>query len=183
MVEIKKYMPADVVNQDDLHAWRASIKKSEDKNCPEEVRQFIGALATKLPDFGQIGKFKSLIAGYDLLLSGMKEYKGESINPWDIYPIEVPHMVAVDHSTAMHRIYQRRGKQGLIDFCKAKVKGTELEQVLEILNVHVFHEERTEFKRVMEEIEQSKKMDSIPHPGPLQPPTPKGEKNQLTINH
>jgi hypothetical protein len=161
MIDVKKYLPSDVVDQDELAAWRASIKKVQAEHCPEEVKQFIKALAEKLPDFGQIGKFTTLITGYELQLSGMKYFNGEPINAWEVYQLPVPRMVAVDHETAMHRIYHRQGKQGLINYCKARVKGTELERLLTILNVHVFKQERDEFKKVMEEIAQSKQLDPV----------------------
>jgi len=157
---MEKYMPPEVVDQDALRAWRDSIKKHEADHCPEEVKSFITALAKKLPDFGQIGKFTTVISGYELLLSGMKHFNGEKIYPWEVYRLPVPHMVAVDHETAMHRIFHRRGKQGLIDYCKARVKGTELERLMDILYVHVFKQEHEEFKKVLAEINQAKQLDT-----------------------
>jgi len=161
MLEVKKYLPANVINQEELAAWRASIKKVQAEHCPEEVKQFIKALAEKLPDFGQIGKFTTLISGYELQLSGMKYFNGERINAWEVYQLPVPRMVAVDHETAMHRIFHRQGKQGLINYCRARVKGTELEKLLAILDVHVFKQERAEFKKVLAEINQSKQLDPV----------------------
>jgi hypothetical protein len=160
MVEVKKFMPPDVVDRDELLAWRAGIKKEVAENCPDEVRQFIEALAAKLPDFGQIGKFHSSMSGKDLLLSGMKEFNGERIDPWTLYHLPVPRMVAMDHEKNMHRIFRRQGKQGLINYCKANVKGTELQKVLDVLNVHVFKQERAEFLKVMSEINHSKQLDA-----------------------
>ncbi len=154
-------MPDDVVDQDELRAWRNGLKKSEAKDCPNEVRQFIAAVSEKLPDFGQIRKDKTMISGYELQLAGMKEFHGERINAWEVYELPVPYMMAVDHHTAMHRIFHRKGKQGLIDYCKARVKGTELEKLLAILDVHVFKQERAEFRKVMEEINQSKQLDPV----------------------
>jgi len=153
-------MPPEVVDQVALRLWREGIKKREAEDCPEEVKSFITALADKLPDFGQIGKFTTVITGYELLLSGMKNFNGEKIYPWEVYRLPVPHMVAVDNETAMHRIYNRRGKQGLIDFCKARVKGTELERLLDILHVQVFKQEHEEFKKVLAEINQAKQLDA-----------------------
>lgn len=156
---MNKYMLPEVVDQDELRAWRKGLKKSEAKDCPNEVRQFIAAVAEKLPDFGQIRKDKTMITGYELQLAGMKEFQGEQINAWEVYELPVPYMIAVDHHTAMHRIFHRKGKQGLIDYCTARVKGTELEKLLNILNVHVFKEERAEFKKVMEDITRSKRLE------------------------
>lgn len=129
-------------------------------DCPVEVSDFIEAIAAKLPDFGQIGKERVRITGYELLLSGVKEFKSEPVDTYAVYDLPIPRMVACDHVSAMHRIYNRKGKQGLIDFCRNKVNGTELARVLEILDVHVFKQERPEFKKVMTEINAQKKLDS-----------------------
>jgi hypothetical protein len=160
MIEVKKFVMPDVVPQDELKEWRRRIKKVEAEHCPGEVRDFITAVANKLPDFGQIGQFNTHITGYELQLSGMKEFNGEAINPWEIYTMPVPRMVAVDHETAMHRIFCRHGKQGLINYCRARVKGSELEKLMEILNVHVFHQSRPEFLKVMSEINKAQKIDT-----------------------
>lgn len=157
MIDIKPYLPPEVIPQKDLEDWRRSLRRTEDKFCPDEVRQFITAVAAKLPDFGQIGKERDTITGYELQLSGVKEMRGETINAWELYELPVPRMVAVDHHAAMHRIYNRKGKQGLIDYCRARIKGTELERILTILNVHVFNQERPEFMKVLHDINASPK--------------------------
>lgn len=160
MIHNHRYHLQEIIPQSELQAWRASLAKSRAANCPDEVSQFIDALAPKLPDFGRIGTYTTIMPGYDLLLSGIKEVNGEKVNVWGAYPIEVPRMVAQDHHTAMHRIFNRRGKQGLIDYCRARVKGTELERLLYILDVNVFHQERTAFKRTLEEINAAQKEES-----------------------
>ena len=159
MIEVKTFVLPEVIPQSELQQWKANIHRVEAPNCPAEVRQFIDALALKLADFAQIGKERTMISGRELLLAGMKELEGEPINTWTIYPLPIPRMVAVDHNAAMHRIFNRKGKQGLIDFCKAKVRGTELERLLTVLSVNVFKEERPEFKKVMADINASKKLD------------------------
>jgi len=160
MIEVKKFNMPEVVPQDELMAWRSGLKKSRVENCPPEVEEFISAVAAKLPDFGQIGQFHTAIAGKELHLSGMKHFNGEPIDPWTVYHLPVPRMVAVDHHTWMHRIFNRKGKQGLINYCRAQVKGTHLQQLLDILNVQVFHQERPEFTAVMDEIKAAKKLES-----------------------
>jgi hypothetical protein len=159
MIEVKKYLPKEVVPQADLIAWRANLKRPDIKNCPMEVIDFINAMAEKLDDFGRIGEHEEFMKGRDLLLC-VKEFGGEKIEASNIYPIKVPHMVAVDHQAAMHRSFFKRGKQGLIDYCKARVNGTELERALEILNVHVFKQEREEFKKVMVAIKTGNKIQN-----------------------
>jgi hypothetical protein len=162
MIETKRYMPDDVVDQTHLKIWRQQLKEvvhNKAENCPLEVRQFIDAVADKLPAFGQIRKDTTMISGYELQLCGMKEFNGERINVWEVYELPVPHMIAVDHYSAMHRLFHKKGKQGLIDYCRARVKGTELEKLLNVLNVHVFKEEREEFKKVMEEINRSRQLE------------------------
>lgn len=163
MMEVKLYIYLpEVVPQHALQEWKAKIKLRQSvlHNCPDEVRQFIAAIANKLGDFGRFREYQVMRSGRELLLC-MKEWQGQKIDPWAMYPVNVPVLMAVDNQTAMLRIFQKRGKQGLIDFCKAKVSGTELERVLEILNVHVFHLHRPEYKKVMSDIEKSKKLEAL----------------------
>jgi len=152
------YALPEVVNREELRAWRSSLRHKK-YEAPAEVCSFINAISDKLADFGCIRNYSVAITGRELLLSGMKEYQGEYIHEDFAYELKVPHMVATDHHLTMHRLYERKGKQGLIDFCKAKVNGTELAKVLEILNVHVFNQERPEFNEVMSKIKASKKID------------------------
>lgn len=160
MVDIETFKLPEVVDRAELAKWQANIKCVDTKDCPDEVNAFILALASKLGDFGQIGKDHSIITGYELMLSGYKVYDGEPVRAWDSYPLDIPKMVAVDHVTSMHRIFKRKGRQGLIDWCKARVKGTELERLLDNLNVHVFRIENERFKKMMEEINAAKKIDA-----------------------
>lgn len=160
MVEIKKYLPAEVIPQQDLQAWRSQITRSEAPACPPEVREFITAMAAKLPDFGRTGEFTTLISGRDLILSGLKTWKGEQIFSFAKYPLQVPYMHAQDHEAGMHRIFARQGKQGIINYCKARVKDTEFQKILAVLTVHVFKQERPEFTQLMADIEAGKKIDS-----------------------
>ena len=161
---MKRLELADIIPQEELLAWRASLPKVVAKHCPEEVKEFITAMSKKLPDFQQYQVEKSVISGSELILCGVTEMKGEKISHQYVYDLPVPRMQAVDHHTAMHRIYNRRGKQGLIDYVTARVKDTQLERLLNVLHVHVFHEERPEFRKVMDEIRQSKKIEMRLHP-------------------
>jgi hypothetical protein len=156
MIEAKPYLILDNAVDRAHQAWKASLKKVNVDDCPLEVKQFIEAMDRQLDPFGQIGKFRTQITGYELLLSGMKELNGEPIQRWETYPLDVPRTVAVDHSTAMHRIYHRQGKQGLINYVRARVKGRALASVLEILTVVIFKQERPEFKAIMAQINESK---------------------------
>ena len=113
MIQMTRLQLPEVIPQEELQAWRRSLPKSEAKNCPEEVRQFIDAVSRKLPDFQQFQKFSTVISGAELLLCNMREYNGEAIKPWLGYELPVPKMQAVDHCTAMHRIFNKKGKQGL----------------------------------------------------------------------
>lgn len=160
MIEMQRLKLAEIIPQEELQAWRASLPKSVAKHCPQEVREFIDAVSRKLPDFEQFQKYSTSISGAELMLCGMREYKGEQIKPWIAYELPVPRMQAVDHHTAMHRLFNRKGKQGLIDYVKAHVEGSKIEPLLDMLNVHVFHQERKEFREVMDQIRQSNKIES-----------------------
>jgi len=152
MIEFNVFKMQDVVDQQAVRSWRNSIKRIEDKNCPEEVTGFINTIAYLLGDFAQYKTERQVIRGEDLILCGLAQWNGETIDPWTAYEIKVPVLQVVDHHAAMHLIFKRKGKQGLIDYCKARVKDTEIERVLEVLNVEVFHIERPEFKYVMDQI-------------------------------
>jgi len=160
VIEVKTYQPKDIVPRDEIIAWKERIRKLEPKfECPDEVKSFVNALSEKLGDFGQRRKYHTRIPGKELLLCNMKELNGQQINKWDLYDLPVPHMIAVDNYSTMMRIFRRKGKQGLIDYCKAKVEGTELESLLTILNVNVFHIESPEFTATLARINASKKLE------------------------
>lgn len=159
MIEVKSYLQLpEVIPALELEAWRASIKK-DIVGAPPEVCDFIEALANKLDDFAQIGKENVLISGYELMLAGIDQVKGEKIEMHHMYPTPIPYMVATDHRAAMFRIFRRKGKQGLIDFCRNKVRETELERVLQILNVEVFKQGRSEFSQMLAEINEANKIE------------------------
>lgn len=150
----------EIIPQDELAAWRRNIKKVGFGECPSEVVEFIEALADKLDDFIRIRYENVWLSGDELLLGNVKEVNGEPVYPWGRYPTPLPYMVAADHRAAMYRIYHRRGKAGLIGYCKTKVKGTGLARILQILDVVVFKQERPEFRKMMDAIEASPKIES-----------------------
>jgi hypothetical protein len=160
MIEVKSYVELpEVIPPFALVAWRKSLEKIPESNIPPEVISFINAISAKMAAFARIRTEKVKMIGFDLRLTGMKEINGAPIDPWEVYDFDVPYLVAVDHRTWMFRIFRRRGKHGLIDYCKAQVKKTELERVLSILEVNVFHNERPEFRKVMAEIQAAKKLE------------------------
>lgn len=147
----------DIVPQAELNKWKQKNRQFwMQASAPPEVKEFIEALADKLGDFAQFRSYQVYWSGRAL---GLNQYDGQPIDPNAVYPVQVPVMQAVDYCTTMMRIYKKRGKQGLIDFCKAKVQGSELERALEILTVHVFHQERPEFRDMIERISKSKNME------------------------
>ncbi|HTF21009.1 MAG TPA: hypothetical protein VK658_23200 [Chryseolinea sp.] len=152
MTTPQPYLPKEIVPQDELRSWREGLKKAESTSCPAEVRDFIAAVAAGLPAFSRIGQEYTMITGFELKLAGMKEYNGEIILDTVGYELPVPKMVAVDHYNAMHRMYNKRGKQGLVDYCTKHVEPAALHRLLDILNVAVFKEEHPEFTRMMNEI-------------------------------
>lgn len=159
MIVLKQYEHPDVVDFEELERFKVKVREQKFEQIPQEVLQFVEAINNKLGDFAQFGRERMPISGKELLLCGITEWFGEQVDKFSLYFITVPKMMAVDYRTTMIRLYRRKGKQGLIDFCKVKVKDTDLEQVLDILNVHVFHEERPEFKRILQEIESAKKLE------------------------
>ncbi len=127
-------------------------------SCPSEVREFIEEMTTRLDLFKPFRRETAMMSGKEMLLCGIKEVKGERVLAFASYPIEIPVLHLVDRYSTMMRLFKRKGKQGLIDYTKAEVKGTELERVLHILNVEVFHHQSAEFRQVMQQIKETKYM-------------------------
>lgn len=161
MIELEKHVLPEVVDWKEVEGFKLKIQSKKFDNVPVEVEQFIKAIDNKLGDFAKYGVENVAIKGSELLACGIKQWDGEHIFSFAVYAMKVPKMLAVDNYTAMHRIFFRKGKQGLIDFCKSKVKASELERVLSILSLEVFHEHRPEFKMMMANIEASKKIEPI----------------------
>lgn len=159
MIEAQVMTMPEVVDHFYVGHWQRTIKaKAFIEPCPPEVEEFINAVHVKLGDFAQYGREHEYIEGSELLLCGLTEWEGEQIFSFATYPLHVPKMQAVEHRTSMHRLFQKKGKQGLIDYVKARTKGTPLQHLLEVLNVHVFHQERPEFVTMMEKIKQAQKL-------------------------
>jgi hypothetical protein len=165
VIEFPQYNLPEVVDHVHLATWKESLWISNTQLIPKDVMQFIDALDAKLPDFGRIRNDKVWVTGYDLLLSGMKHIEGERVDPWTSYQVDVPYMVAIDNRSTMIRLFLRKGKQGLIDYCRSRVSGTELSRLLEVLHVHVFHEDNPnhseDYKRMMKAIRASKKITEL----------------------
>lgn len=133
----------EVVPQNEIESFKHELRKPLADiiaKCPPEVQGFISALADKLGNMAKVGEYTTMMHGDDLLLCG-NSFEGKRIERNMLYPVKMPKMQVVDHYATMHRLYHRKGKQGLIDYCKAHVQGTELEKVLNILTVYAFHQE------------------------------------------
>lgn len=154
MIEVKKYLPKEVVPQDELKAWRDSVRKST-TNCPDQVERFIAAVAEQLPAFGRIKNFTTKITGYELKLAGMKEFNGETIYDAFLYDLPVPHMVAVDHYSSMNRAYNRRGRQGIVAYIRSHADPDAVDKLLYILDSVVLGNESEAFRKEMKAIKKA----------------------------
>jgi hypothetical protein len=164
MMSIPAFKLPDIVPHDEVRAWQQSLYAEEKKktpSCPEEVLAFIESVSEKLPDFEQYQKEVVRISGVELMLCNIHEQKGESIKAWVTYPLPIPKMQAVAYKASMMSIFRKKGKQGLIDFVRARVKKTAIEQTLSILNVYVFHQSRPEFQKMLSEIRSSNKLEPV----------------------
>jgi hypothetical protein len=158
MMHANPILLPEIVPQQELIDWRNALRREITYSCPAEVREFIEALANKLPDYGRVGQDFVPFTGSELRLANITELGGEKVVDFGVYKVAVPRLAATDEALSMYRIYKRKGRVGLIDYCKAKVKGTELERLLYVLNVHVFHRERPEFREAMDAIYNAKKL-------------------------
>jgi hypothetical protein len=150
--EIDNGIPKEVVRQ-----AQQSYAFEFDSNTPERVKEFIQALAEKLPHIERFKIEQVPFTGYELMLGGSKE---KDLLMSCIYMVDVPVMQQVSPALSMYRIFKKRGKKGLVDYCKAKVNGTELSRVLEILNVHVFEQYSQEYNTMIEKIKQAKRIEN-----------------------
>jgi hypothetical protein len=160
MIDIPQLQLPEVVDAQVLKEFKASIKP-EDYSSPPEVISFVNALSKKLGDFAQYGKEQQVISGEELLQCSITEWEGKKVFSFAKYYLYVPKLQAVDRAATMHRIYRKKGKQGLIDYCKFHTTGTALERLLSVLEVSVFHNDKPEFKKLLSDIEQSKKIESV----------------------
>jgi hypothetical protein len=160
MITVPSYINLpEVVPQAELQAWK---QKNRDfwsqATAPAEVKEFIEMVCDKLGDFTIYRWENTFVKGEDFLLVGINEIDGKPVNPIVDYPLQMPVYGRADFYGRMMRLFKKQGKKGLVDFCKREVKPHDLPRVLEILNVHVFHEERPEYKEIITRIENSKSM-------------------------
>lgn len=135
MIELQDTVPPHVI-----HSWKEERKRVlVVDDVPPRVAEFIDAIANELGDFEQNGKYAVLISGYELELANIKEIGGEKICRSDLYPIDVPIMQAVDHRGAMRKQFIKYGKQGLINYLKAKCDPAQIPSLKFILEQHVLN--------------------------------------------
>jgi len=159
MIEVEQYrfVVENGVPKQVVELAKDSFAFEFSKDTPPRVVEFIQALAMKLPNLEPFQIEKVPFTGYELMLGGSKE---KDLLPGCVYMVDVPIMQQVYPALSMYRIFKRKGKKGLVDYCKAKVNGTELQRVLEILNVHVFDENSIEYNEMLDKINQSKKIEA-----------------------
>jgi hypothetical protein len=133
-IELPDTVPPSVMKEWKDGRMRVAIVGSD---IPPKVVEFIEAIATELGDFEQDGKYVVLISGYELGLANIKEIGGEKILLSALYPIDVPIMKAVDHHSAMRKLYIKYGKPGIVSYLKAKCDPKRIRALVEILNMHV----------------------------------------------
>lgn len=143
----------DVIDREELRAWKENMDtKSLARNCPKELIQFINAIDNELPAFGQIGKESVSITGYELHLANIHHLNGEKIFRGFLYELPVPKMVAVNHKASMIRLWNKKGRSGIEQYLRAHVRAERIDHVLAVLRTEVYHEERPEFIKVMEQM-------------------------------
>jgi hypothetical protein len=153
MITLPVQVLPEIVSKSEIEAFKLSARQPLEaiiRQAPPEVNKFIEALANKLGNMAQVGEYDALMTGEELLLC-MNEFKGQKIDRHTLYPVKMPKLQAVDHYATMHRLYHRKGRQGLIDYCKAHTKGTALERLLSVLTLHVFHEESVRITNLLNE--------------------------------
>lgn len=77
------------------------------------------------------------VSGEDALLSGHKKIKGKEINPEEDYLLTMPVKRSINHKLRMKRIYEKRGKIGLITYMEPLLKKEMFAKVEIFINKNV----------------------------------------------
>lgn len=138
MIIAEPLVMKEVVDRTELDRWKNSLRKSG-ADCPKPVLDFIYGTAPNLREFERYKVEIGKISGRELLLCGIKEWNGAAIDFWSLYDLPVPVMQATNHVRSMIKIYNRKGRQGLVDYCKARVKPGQLGTLMKIMDEFAFN--------------------------------------------
>ncbi len=85
----------------------------------KKALQIISKFSQELPAIQYTAAiYNSKISGTDVLLAGTKQINGEDVDTEKQYSCKTPLIRDIDHKKRMKRIYNKRGKIGLITYLK-----------------------------------------------------------------
>lgn len=153
-------MPEEVIPPGVIDTWRNSLPQPK-AQVPDKVLEFIHGFARALPQFQQYQQEDDYIKGEDLLLAGQRIWGGLRVVRGQIYALKVPKTQAIDQRSTMIRLFQKKGKQGLIDYVRVQLRGHSLQRILHHLHVNIFNEAdpaaSSEFTALMAQINEERK--------------------------
>lgn len=76
---------------------------------------------------------QDLIAGDELILTGVKEVEGEKIDVKKVYKMDVPCVIHQDHKTKLRLAFLRGGKSGVRNYLKDWLDLPVLDAVMNVL--------------------------------------------------
>ena len=93
------------------------------------ITKALKTIATKLPDRKIIRYDQTWISGKDLLLTGVKEYKGEKIDPKRSYMMQVPVYRMINQEHKLRLAWLANGLQGVYNYLEPWIGEERLKQV------------------------------------------------------
>lgn len=107
---------------------------------PEEVNDWLDAVAKQLPVFDVVGRKQSYITGHELVLCGHKTWEGEFIQPNKMYTLwvplakaeldnKVPRYKILDHSTKLKTLWKLHGLNGIYHYLRSYLTDEQIQEV------------------------------------------------------
>ena len=95
------------------------------------IDEFINIVYPKIKQ--KVIMTQDLIAGDELILTGVKEVEGEKIDVKKVYKMDVPCIIQQDHKTKLRLAYLRGGKNGVRNYLKDWLDLPVLDAVMGVL--------------------------------------------------
>ena len=95
------------------------------------IDEFIEIVYPKIKH--KVAMTQDMIEGRELMLTGVKDVKGEKIDPDKTYKIDVPVVIKQDHKTKMRLAYLRGKKAGVRRYLSEWLDNDVLEKVMSVL--------------------------------------------------
>jgi fructose/tagatose bisphosphate aldolase len=95
------------------------------------IDEFIETVYPKIKH--RISKTEDTIMGAELMLTGVKNVKGEEIDPDKVYKMEVPVIIHQDHKRKLRLAWLRGGKNSVREYLSEYLDAKVLDVVMSVL--------------------------------------------------